>query len=94
MTNHEPASVFWSWCQGVWSWLLLAAEAAIAVIWLITIASALSGDWPHPARWIMLLAGTGMAVSRRFRAKHPITSDSLFVVAATVMVAAMHALRP
>ena len=89
MTSHKPANAIWSWLRVVRSWLALAVEAALAVVWVVTIASALSGDWPHPVRWIMLLSVTGMAVSRRIRTRHPMVSDSLFFVAAIVMVVAM-----
>ena len=56
---------------------LLAAEAAIAVVWLVTIASGVSGDWPSQCRWIMSLTVTSMIVSRRLRVTRPRLSDSL-----------------
>ena len=89
MTSHKPANAVRSRRRVVWSWLALAVEAAMAVVWVGTIASALSGDWPHPVRWIMLLSITGMVVSRRIRTRHPTVSDSLFFVAAIVAVVAM-----
>lgn len=93
MTDHKPTHAIWSWLRIVWSWLLLAVEAAVIVVWVVTVASALSGDWPHQARWIMLLSVTAMAVSRRLQSRYPFISSSLFVVASVVMVAAMFASR-
>lgn len=73
--------------------LVVGAEAAIEVIWLITIASALSGDWPPPGRWVMLLGTTGMLVSRRIRRTHPKLSEPVFLAAAIVVIVAMYGLR-
>lgn len=87
MTNEESRGTIWTWLRTGWSWLMLAAEAAIAVIWLVTIASGVSGDWPAQSRWVMLLAATSMIVSRRLRVTRPRLSDSLFWVAAIVVIA-------
>lgn len=93
MTNQKSSRRIWTWLRTAWSWLGLACEAAIAVIWLITIASALSGDWPAPIRWVMLLGATGMLVSRRVRATHPKLSEPLYWAATIVMLVAMFGLR-
>ena len=93
MKNQESGGTLSPWLRTGWSWLRLAVEAAIGVVWLVTIASALSGDWPAPIRWVMLLGATGMLVSRRIRATHPKLSEPLFLAASIVMIVAMFGLR-
>jgi peptidoglycan/LPS O-acetylase OafA/YrhL len=92
MTNQESGGTLSPWLRTGWSWLLLAADAAIGVVWLVTIASALSGDWPAPRLWVMLLGATGMLVSRRIRSTHPKLSEPLFLAATIVMIVAMFGL--
>lgn len=93
MTDHESGGTLSPWLRTGWSWLQLAAEAAIGVVWLVTITSALSGDWPAAIRWVMLLGTTGMLVSRRIRATHPKLSEPLYLAATLVMIVAMFGLR-
>jgi len=93
MTNQESSGTIWTWLRAGWSWLKIAAEAAIGVVWLVTIASALSGNWPPPGRWVMLLGTTGMLVSRRIRVTHPKLSEPLFLAATLVVIVAMYGLR-
>jgi len=89
MTNQESSGTNWTWLRTGWSWLKFVTEAAIALVWLITLASVLSGEWPAPTRWIMLMGVTGMLVSRRIQATHPRLSDPLFMVATIVMMVAL-----
>lgn len=93
MTNQESGSALSPWLRTGWSWLGFAAEAAIGIVWLITIASVLSGAWPAPIRWVMLLAATGMLLSRRIRATHPKLSEPLFWAGTIMMIVAMFGLR-
>ena len=93
MTNQKSSGTIWTWVRTGWSWLRLVTEAAIALIWLITIASALSGDWPAPTLWIMLMGVTGMLVSRRIQATYPKLSEPLFIVATIVMMVALFGFR-
>ncbi len=93
MTNQESGGTPSSWLRTGWSWVQLAAEAAIGIVWLVTIASVLSGDWPAPIRWVMLLGATGMLVSRRIRTTHPKPSELLFWSATILMIVAVFGLR-
>ena len=92
MTNQESSGTNSTWLRAGWSWLTLAAEAAIGVVWLVTVASAWSGDSPPPGRWVMLLGTTGMLVSRRIRVTHPKLSESLYFAATIVVIMAMYGL--
>jgi hypothetical protein len=87
MTNQASSGSIWTWLRTGWSWGQLAVEVAIGVVWLVTIASALSGEWPALTRWTMLLGVTGMAVSRRIKATHPRLEDPLFFAAMAIAVA-------
>jgi len=86
MTNQASSGSIWTWLRTKIrrSWRQLAVEVAIGVVWLVTIASALSGDWPALTRWTMLLGVTGIAVSRRIKATHPRLEDPLFFTAMAI----------
>lgn len=86
MTNQASSGSIWTWPQTGRSWRQLAVEVAIGVVWLVTIASALSGEWPTLTRWAMLLGVTGLAVSRRIRATHPRLEDPLFFTAMAIVL--------
>jgi len=91
-TGKNTEGALWPWLRMGWSWLSVVVEVTIAVIWLITIASALSGDWPEARRWVMLLGVTAMAVSRRIQTTYPKLSQSLFFAATIVMIVALFGL--
>ena len=92
MPNHNTDGALWPRLRMGWSWLSVVVEVTIAGIWLITVVSALSGDWPEPKLWVMLLGVTGMAVSRRIQATYPKLSQSLFFAATIVMIVALFGL--
>jgi hypothetical protein len=69
------------------SWLVLAAEAIVVTIWLVTIVSVLAGQWPEPTRWYVLLSATGAAASRRLAPDFPRASVSMLLLAAALSVA-------
>jgi hypothetical protein len=83
--NQASRSSIWNWPRPGRAWRRLAIEVAIGVVWLVTIASALSGEWPALTRWTTLLGVTGIAVSRRIKGTHPRLEDPLFFTAMAIM---------
>lgn len=75
------------------SLLLLLAAGAIALGWLSAIVMLISTEGPPTSSWLILLASSISLIASRLQRTSPGASTVLILVAATVAVAGVVAMR-
>jgi uncharacterized membrane protein HdeD (DUF308 family) len=75
------------------SLLLLLAAGAIALGWLSAIVMLISTEGPPTSSWLILLASSISLIASRLQRTSPRASTVLILVAATVAVAGVVAMR-